>query len=226
MAASLEGRPVSIASMTDHLFIILCHAFEDDVEQRSDWIADVDLLFRLVPPEEWDWRLFHRLARAHQLDRWIRKALATTQMVTGRPLPSGAFRLLGAAPTWRGVLQNREIGLRGLPAFSWFDRKARSNGRKARGFVSDAIGPSLEPERAVALALEGQPLTAARSDRPRRFAFPDTIVFLEGWWLPENEYRGPTGTSACSAFPLRSEKLASHFRCRCGSRFFPSFATG
>src|SRR6202044_3573623 len=112
------------------------------------------LLFRLVSPEEWDWRLFHRLAQEHEVDRWIRKAFATTQAITGRPLPSGAFRLLGAAPTWRGVLQNREIRLRGLPASSSFDLKARSNGRKARGFASDVIGRSLKPERAVALALE------------------------------------------------------------------------
>ena len=49
VAASLEGRPVSVASATDHLFILLCHTFEDDIERRSDWIADVDLLFRLVP---------------------------------------------------------------------------------------------------------------------------------------------------------------------------------
>jgi Uncharacterised nucleotidyltransferase len=189
VAASLEGRPVSVASATDHLFVLLCHAFEDKIERRNDWIADVDLLFRCVPPAEWDWRLFHRLACDHQLDRWIRKALATVQTVTGRPPPSGAFRLLGAAPTWRGLLQNREIGLRGLPASSSFDLKARSNGRKARGFVSDAIGPSLEPERAVALALEGQPLTAARTEHPPGFAFPDAIVFLEGWWLPEDGRR-------------------------------------
>ena len=122
--------------------------------------------FASFRPEEWDWPLFQRLAREHQLDRWIRKALATLQTVTGRPPPSGALRDLGAAPLWRGVLQNREISLRGLPAYSWFDRKARSNGRKARGFVGDAIGPSLKPERAVALALEGQPLTAARIDAP------------------------------------------------------------
>jgi Uncharacterised nucleotidyltransferase len=203
VAASLEGRRVSIPSTTDHLFIILCHAFEDDFERRSDWIADIDLLFRLVPPEEWDWRLFHRLVRRHQLDCWIRKALATVQAVTGRLAPSDAL-LPGAAPTWRRVLQNREIALRGLPALSWFDLKARSNGRKARGFVSDAIGPSLEPERAVALALKGQPLTAAGTERPRRFAFPDTIVFLEGWWIPEDGYRWTVADACvfCVPFPL------------------------
>jgi hypothetical protein len=212
VAASLEGRPVSVASATDHLFILLCHTFDDDIERRSDWIADVDLLFRLVPPEEWDWALFHRLAREHQLDRWIRKALATMQAVTGRPPPSGAFTLLGAAPTWRGVLQNREIGLRGLPASSSFDLKARSNGRKARGFASDVIGPSLEPERAVALALEGQPLTAARTELPRRFAFPDTIVFLEGWWLPEDGCRWTDADVCVFCVPVALGKAGEPFQ--------------
>lgn len=187
--ADLEGRSVSIPCATDHLFIILCHAFEDVFEQRSDWIADVDLLFRLVPPEEWDWRLFHRLARAYELDSWVRRALRTVEAVAGRPAPAGALKPLGAAPSWRRALQNHEIGLRGLPAISWLDLKARSNGRRARGFVSDAIGPSLPPERAVALALESQPLNAAKTDRPQRFAFPETIVFLEGWYLPLDGYR-------------------------------------
>ncbi len=212
VAASLDGRPVSVASATDHLFILLCHTFEDDIERRSDWIADVDLLFRLVPPEEWDWRLFHRLAREHQLDRWIRKALATMQAVTGRPPPPGAFTLLGAAPTWRGVLQNREIGLRGLPASSSFDLKARSNGRKARGFAGDVIGPSLKPERAVALALEGQPLTAARTEHPRRFAFPDTIVFLEGWWLPEDGCRWTDADVCVFCVPVALGKAGEPFQ--------------
>ena len=212
VAASLEGRPVSVASATDHLFILLCHTFDDDIERRSDWIADVDLLFRLVPPEEWDWRLFHRLAREHQLDRWIRKALATMQAVTGRPPPPGAFTLLGAAPTWRGVLQNREIGLRGLPASSSFDLKARSNGRKARGFASDVIGRSLKPERAVALALEGQPLTAARTEHPRRFAFPDTIVFLEGWWLPEDGCRWSDADVCVFCVPVALGKAGEPFQ--------------
>src|SRR5271154_1630332 len=213
VAASLEGRRVLVASATDHLFILLCPAFHVDVEGRNDWIADLDLLLRLVQPEEWDWRLFHRLARAHQIDRWIRKALATMQTVTGRPPPSGAFRLLGAAPTWRGVLENREIGLRGLPASSSFDLKARSNGRKARGF-SGEIDPSLEPKRAVALALEGQPLTPARTERPWRFAFPDTIVFLEGWWLPGNGYRWTDGNVCVFCVPLPLGKAGEPFQMR------------
>jgi Uncharacterised nucleotidyltransferase len=212
VAASLEGRPVSVASATDHLFVLLCHAFEDKIERRNDWIADVDLLFRFVPPEEWDWRLFHRLACDHQLDRWIRKALATTQTVTGRPPPSGAFRLLGAAPTWRGVLQNREIGLRGFPASSSLDLKARSNGRKARGFVSDAIGPSLDPERAVALALEGQPLAVARTEHPLGLAFPDTIVFLEGWWLPEDGRRWTDADVCVFCVPFARGKSGESFQ--------------
>ncbi|HEX9169891.1 MAG TPA: nucleotidyltransferase family protein [Roseiarcus sp.] len=189
VAASLEGRPVAVASATDHLFILLCHAFHDDLERRNEWVADVDLLFRLVPPEEWDWRLFHRLVQAHELDRWARKALATVQTVTGRPPPPGVFKFRGAAPTWRGLLQNREIRLRGLPSSSSFDRKARANGRKARGFASHAIDRTLKPERAVALALEGQPLTSPGTDRTGRFAFPDTIVFLEGRSFPEDGWR-------------------------------------
>jgi hypothetical protein len=119
--------------------------------------------------------------------------------------------LPGAAPTWRGVLQNREIALRGLPTLSWFDRKARSNGRKARGFVSDAIGPPLEPERAVTLALEGQPLTVAGTDRPRRFAFPDTIVFLEGWWIPEDGYRWTVADVCVFCVPFALGKAGDPF---------------
>jgi Uncharacterised nucleotidyltransferase len=211
-AVSFEGRPVSVASATDHLFILLCHAFEDDIERRNDWIADVDLLFRLVPPEEWDWPLFHWLAGEHELDRWMRKALATAEMVTGRPPPPGAFRLLGAAPTWRGALQNREIGRRGLPASSSFDRKARSNGRRARGFAGDAIGPSLEPERAVALALKGQPLTPARMANPRRYAFPDSIVFLEGWWLPEDGCRWTDADVSVFCVPFALGKAGEPFQ--------------
>ena len=214
VAADLEGRPVSVTSATDHLFIVLCHAFYDDLERRNEWIADLDLLFRLVPPEEWDWRLFHRLAQEHQIDRWMRKALATTQAITGRPPPSGAFTLLGAAPTWRRLLQNREIGLRGLPARSPFDRKARSNGRKARGFADQAIDRTLKPERAVALALEGQPLTAAGIDRQARFAFPDTIVFLEGWSFPEDGWRWTEADVCVFCVPIAGGKAGEPFQMR------------
>ncbi len=212
--ASLEGRPVLVASAVDHLFILLAHAFHDDFERRTEWLADLDLLFRLVPPEEWNWRLFHRLAQEHELDRWIRKAFATTQAITGRPLPSGAFRLLGAAPTWRGVLQNREIRLRGLPASSPFDRKARSNGRKARGLAGDAIDRSLAPERAVALALAGQPLTTAATDRAARLAFPDSIVFLEGWSFPEDGWRWTESDVCVFCVPVALGKAGEPFQMR------------
>ena len=110
------------------------------------------------------------------------------------------------------MLQDREIGLRGLPAYSWFDRKARSNGRKARGFAGDAIGPSLKPERAVALALEGQPLTAARTERARRFAFPDTIVFLEGWWLPEDGCRWSDADVCVFCVPVAQGRAGEPFQ--------------
>ena len=226
VAADLEGRPVSVTSATDHLFIVLCHAFHDDLERRNEWIADLDLLFRLVPPEEWDWRLFHRLAQEHQLDRWMRKALATTQAITGRPPPSGAFTLLGAAPTWRGLLQNREIGLRGLPARSPFDRKARSNGRKARGFADRAIDRTLKPERAVALALEGQPLTAAGIDRQARFAFPDTIVFLEGWSFPEDGWRWTEADVCVFCVPVAGGKAGEPFQMRMRLAALPELRHG
>ena len=58
VAASLEGRPVLVASATDHLFILLCHAFHDDLERRNEWIADVDLLFRLIAPRSGTGRCF------------------------------------------------------------------------------------------------------------------------------------------------------------------------
>jgi hypothetical protein len=214
VAASLEGRPVSVASATDHLFILLCHAFHDDLERRNEWIADLDLLFRLVPPEDWDWPLFHRLAQEHQLDRWMRKALATTQAITGRPPPLGAFKHLGATPTWRGMLQNREIALRGLPASSSFDRIARANGRKARGFAGDAIDRTLKPERAVALALAGQPLTPPGTDRTGRFAFPDTIVFLEGWSFPEDGWRWTEADVCVFCVPVALGKAGEPFQMR------------
>ncbi len=117
-------------------------------------------------------------------------------------------------PTWRGMFQNREIGRRGLSVSSSFDRKARSNGRKARGFASDAIAPSLGPERAVALALKGQPLTAARTEHPRRFAFPDTIVFLEGWWLPEDGCRWTDADVSVFCVPVALGKAGEPFQMR------------
>ncbi len=221
VAASLESRPVLVASATDHLFILLCHAFRDDLEHRIEWIADLDLLFRLVPAEEWDWRLFHRLAHEHQLDHWMRKALATMQAITGRPPPSGAFKFLGAAPTWRGLLQNREIGLRGLPASSSFDRIARANGRKARGFVHDVIDRTLKPERAVALALQGQPLTPPGTDRTGRFAFPDTIVFLDGWSFPEDGWRWTDADVCVFCVPLALGKAGEPFEMRMRLAVFP-----
>ncbi len=213
VAGGLEGRPVLVASATDHLFILMCHAFHDDLERRSDWVADVDLLFRLVPPEEWDWRLFHRLAEAHQLDRWVRMALATTQAITGRPPPGGS-RFHRAAPTWRAVLQDREIRSRGFPASSWFDRKARSNGRKARGFPGNAIDRTLEPARAVALALEGQALTGAGTDRTRRFAFPETIIFLEGWSFPEDGWRWTEADVCVFCVPVALGNVGEPFQMR------------
>jgi hypothetical protein len=110
------------------------------------------------------------------------------------------------------VLQNREIGLRGLSVSLSFDLKARSNGRKARGFASDGIGPSLKPERAVALALEGQPLTAARTEHPRRFAFPETIVFLEGWRLPEDGCRWTDADVSVFCVPVARGKAGEPFQ--------------
>jgi hypothetical protein len=214
VAATLESRPVLVASATDHLFILLCHAFQDDLEQRIEWVADLDLLFRLVPPEEWDWRMFHRLAQEYELDCWMRKALATTQAITGRRLPPGASSPLRAKPIWRYVLQNREIALRGLPASSWFDRRARANGRKARGFMRDAIDRTLEPERAVALALEGQPLTPPGTDRTGKFAFPDSIVFLEGWSFPEDGWRWTDADVCVFCVPLPRGKADEPFQMR------------
>ena len=214
LAASLEGRPVSIVSATDHLFILLCHAFQDRVERRNEWIADLDLLFRLVPSDEWDWRLFHRLAHKHQLDRWTRKAFATTQAITGRSPPLGAFQFLGAAPTWRRLLQNREIALRGLPEASSFDRIARANGRKARGFLRDPIDRTLEPGRAVALALRGQPLTPLGTDGAGRFAFPETIVFLEGWSFPEDGWRWTEADVCVFCVPIALGRPGDPFQIR------------
>ena len=156
------------------------------------------------------------------------KAFATMQAVTGRPRRRAPSRFWGPrADVARRVARIWEIGLRALRHPRPFDLKARSNGRKARGFAGDVIGRSLKPERAVALALEGQPLTAARTEHPRRFAvFPTQSSFSKAGGYRKTDVDGPTRTSVCSAFPLRSEKPASHFEFRCGSRFFPSFATG
>ena len=215
MAASLEGRPVSVASATDHLFILLCHAFEDDIERRNDWIADLDLLFRLVPPEEWDWRLFHRLAREHQLDRWIRKALATMQAVTGRPPPSGAFTLLGAAPTWRGVLQNREIGLRGLPASSCL-RPQGAFERPQGARLCRASDRSLSQARARRRARARGPASdrgqnrAPAEVRVSRHNRLSRRLVVTGGRMSMDRRR----TSACSAFPLPLGKAGEPFQMR------------
>ena len=155
VAAGLEGRPVLVASATDHLFIVLCHAFYDDLERRNEWIADLDLLFRLVPPEEWDWRLFHRLAQEHQIDRWMRKALATTQAITGDPRPRAPSRFWGPRRRGEDCCRIARLPCAASRRRSPFDRKARSNGRKARGFAdkrstarSNPSAPSSSPSRA------------------------------------------------------------------------------
>lgn len=126
-------RAVRAASLSDHLFVLLAHAFHDTVIERHDWVAEAALLFRLGSADDWDWPLFRSLCRRYRLELWARRALTLVEEISGRPLPDGAPRATRVRPDWTWPWQQREIARRGRPVTGRLDRIARRAGETARG---------------------------------------------------------------------------------------------
>ena len=176
-------------SLTDHLFVVLFHAFDNVATQGVEWVADVSLMLRLSDPDEWDWRLFRALCRRYRIEAWVRRALSLVHEVSGDTLPKGAPDASWGWTGWTLPLQQREIQLRGRPALTALDRFARWRGERARklrfvydypeGTLEEAFLHALksrEPSNLDAIELEGFNLANKSGEGS----------FLLGWSVPED----------------------------------------
>jgi hypothetical protein len=84
---SLDGRQVRVAGLTDHLFILLAHAFFNLPARRFDWVAEAVLIMRRAG-EQIDWGLLDALARRYRMKAWIDRALAEIAMIGQVPVPA------------------------------------------------------------------------------------------------------------------------------------------
>jgi hypothetical protein len=125
----LGGRRVALASLADHLFILLAHAFHNLAEKRFDWVAESSFLLRQAGAEM-DWDLFRALARRYRLEGWVCAALQAVDSVTGAPVPPAAFPQAGRL---RRFWQRREIAAHGGGPVSRTGGILRAYGDAARG---------------------------------------------------------------------------------------------
>jgi hypothetical protein len=125
----LGARAVALASLADHLFILLAHAFHNLHEKRFDWVAEAGFLLRQAGAEV-DWDLFRALARRYRLESWVCTALQAVESVTGTPVPPDA---LPSAGRLRNFWQRREIAAHGGGPISRTGGILRAYGDATRG---------------------------------------------------------------------------------------------
>ncbi len=132
LAAAVPGRlgarEVAVASLADHLFVLLAHAFFNAADRRIDWVAEAAALLNRAGPEL-DWRLFRTLTQRYRLQSWTRLALAEIATFMETLLPAQAW----PAPGGRAAAQRREIAARAADPPSPLDAAIRAAGDRKRG---------------------------------------------------------------------------------------------
>jgi hypothetical protein len=186
---NLEGEPVWLAGLTDHLFILLAHAFHDVVVDRADWVVEATMLFRLSEPDVWDWHLFRRLARRYRLESWVEQSLMFAAGISGDPVPPAVFSWRSLSG-WLRPLQNREIVMRGRQARTILNQAARLNGMLGRGSSPIDLPVHPEPPRStfeftLRRARVKSALTPIRPEGVDLSAVPMGVSLLAGWSIPE-----------------------------------------
>jgi Uncharacterised nucleotidyltransferase len=206
--SELCGASVPIVGLTDHLFILFAHAFNDTVGDRADWVAQAAMLFRRSRPEDWDWPLFGRLGRRYRLQSWIEQCLTMVAGLSDSTLPRQAFPRPVAG--WARPLQNREIARRGGEARTVLDKSARLTGILARG--ASPVGIAIHhnrPARALLAseltkALRTGVLTPVRPEGIDLGRVPMGTSFLHGWSIPEAAGRWTDGPRALIALDAQN----------------------
>ncbi|MBP0495020.1 nucleotidyltransferase family protein [Pararoseomonas indoligenes] len=198
VGGTLNGMPLRIAGLTDHLFVLLAHAFHDTVIGRHDWVAEAALLLRHGGEGTWDWPLLRGLSRRYRLEAWTSEALALVADIALLPLPRGVSSL----PRWRLPFQNWELTRRGRETESPLAALARRHGGAARGLIS--AGPSQPPRERPASALrrvlrQAGPLADFAELRSEGFNAGQDHgggSFVQGWSVPEPMGRWTDGDTA------------------------------
>jgi hypothetical protein len=216
--AELAGRRVRISTLSDHLFVLLAHAFNDAIMPRCDWIAEVALLFRAGSPEEWDWTLFENLTRRYGLGEWATLALQEVSAISGLPLPAGAqsFKPLSKR---RLQLQQREITLRGKMPTTAFDKLSWRIGVRVRGqspIGSDGEPPAPDQGLARLEALDRNYDDLALIDESGFDVARSGAgaSFVEGWSIPEHTGRWSEGRFALLAFRVQEGRIGDRVQLR------------
>ncbi|PZW36957.1 putative nucleotidyltransferase-like protein [Humitalea rosea] len=189
------GSTRRIAGLTDHLFVLLAHAFHDSVIARHDWVAEVALLLRHAEPAAWDWPLFQALCQGYRLQAWAAAALGLVAEVARLTLPAGAL----PPRRWK-PLQWREVATRQSIAPGPLARWSRRRGQAARG---TALVPPLSagvPSAVLRRALrQAPPPEALALLPPGGFDLSQdagAASFRHGWSMPEPQGRWTDGEAA------------------------------
>ena len=211
ITGKIDRRRVRMASLTDHLFILLAHEFNNAASKRPDWVAEVALLFRLGNADDWDWPLFFKLCRRYRLEYWAQQALSAVQEISGEPLPT---ELREASSVWalrNFQSQKREVELRGRSALCSLDLLARRRGKAARGQSPVVEKCTSGPVESLAQA-QNQHASAAdfASVGPEGFDLsrhPGGASFLHGWSVLEEFGRWTDGDVALLALRVQGARL-------------------
>ena len=206
------ARPVAVASLADHLFVLLAHAFFNAADRRIDWVAEAAMLLGRAG-RQLNWRRFQMLARQYRLQRWSQVALAE---IAGFVAPGLLAQALPARG-WISSAQQREIKARASDPPSPAGALRRALGNRGRGgtgrsaaladpvfltslkdtlgfaaFPSDRVLLRLASLRGLKLALLGRigesGFVVERDDAGNSF--------LAGWSVPEPAGRWTDGNRA------------------------------
>ena len=212
VAATLESRPVLVASATDHLFILLCHAFHgrsraaDRMGRRPRSplsprparrveLADVSSARTGVPARSLD----PKGARNNACDHRATVAAWRLQASAGR------------ADVARLVAESRD----------WYARPTCCVVVRSSGARRTAAGRAVLRRDAIDRTVRTRARGRARARRPaadhgrnrsrgRGSHFPTRSSFSKVGHFRRTDGDGRKRTSACSASRLRSERPASH----------------
>jgi hypothetical protein len=191
---SLDGRQVRVAGLTDHLFILLAHAFYNLPARRFDWVAEAVLTLRRAGTQV-DWSLMDTLARRYRMRAWIDRAFTEIAAIGQVPIPVRGRRTAFG--------QRLEIAARIRAASGPAAALVPALGDVRRSGRVSLADPSLLAEFGRILAVPGRLKHRALLAVLRRSSFaasqlgaigPDGFVpgrdvaggsFLAGWSVPE-----------------------------------------
>ena len=130
LETKLEHISIRVVDLTDHLFLLLAHAFVDAAEARIDWAAELAFILRQRDAKI-DWGRFDGLVRQYWLDDWRHRAFGFVETVAEIALPKAAFGNSNRHPY--KFLERREYFARAKKARSPLDELLCQFGDVCRG---------------------------------------------------------------------------------------------